>query len=279
MRTRRLPHRGVVADPEQHAARRRRALDDRANGRDEVVFASRLGVPSRERRADARSSAPRIGRAEDARSPSTSTSAPASTTARVVARRCRRRLRSHAGLRASISARASRTFSSARGMNCWPPKPGFTLITSTMSQSSMMSSSIATGVCGQIAMPAFAPSERMCVSRRCACGVASRWNVMMSAAGFAKIVDVALRLDDHQVRVERQRRQLAQVADDLRPPGDVRNEAAVHDVEMQVVRAGRFDDGDLLGDAREVGREQRRRDERRPLRCLPATATADGFMS
>ena len=75
-------------------------------------------------------------------------------------------------------------------------------------------------------------------------------------ARFAEIVDVLLRLDDHQVTVERQFRQPAQVADDLRSPGEVGNEAAVHRVEMQRVRAGRLDHGDLPGDVGEVGREQ-----------------------
>ena len=77
-------------------------------------------------------------------------------------------------------------------------------------------------------------------------------------AGLDKLIGVTFGLDDHQVRVERQVRQLAQIGDDLRAPTDVGDEGAVHRVEMEHVGAAGFGRGDLLGDPREVGSENRR---------------------
>ena len=84
-------------------------------------------------------------------------------------RQRRRRPRSDRRDFAGRSARAPHEpFRSCARMNFCPEKPGLTLITSTVSQSSITSSSIATGVCGHIARPALAPISRRCESRRCA---------------------------------------------------------------------------------------------------------------
>jgi hypothetical protein len=64
----------------------------------------------------------------------------------------------------------------------------------------------------------------------------STWKVI--AAGVDEVVDVPARLGDHQVRVERLLAYLAEPFDDGRPEGDVRDEVAVHDVEVDSVRAG-----------------------------------------
>ncbi len=91
-------------------------------------------------------------------------------------------------------------------------------------------------------------------------------------AGLTKIVDVLLGLDDHQVAIERQRGQLAQIGDDLRAPGEVRHETAVHRVQVQRICAGSFDHFDLVRDVGEIGREQRGREFDRRHQC----AGADG---
>src|SRR5665213_17111 len=76
-------------------------------------------------------------------------------------------------------------------------------------------------------------------------------------SGRAKVVDVALGFDDHQVNVEGKLRKPAQIADDFWPPGQVRNEAAVHDVEVQIVGATRLDQRDLFRDSGEVRGQER----------------------
>ncbi len=72
---------------------------------------------------------------------------------------------------------------------------------------------------------------------------------------------------------------MPQIADDLRAPGEVGNEAAVHHVEVQVIGAGPFDQRDLFGDAAEIGGKQRRRDSHQrvsPLELAPS-APGEGF--
>ena len=59
------------------------------------------------------------------------------------------------------------------GMKLCPPKPGFTVITSTMSSSSRIASSAATGVPGFSATHAFAPASWMSPTSLSACVWAS----------------------------------------------------------------------------------------------------------
>src|SRR5579863_1124266 len=176
MRTRGLPYGGVVADAEQDSVSPFETLGatQRLYRGNNFVF----GHASRERiwrSAAAGSGAPKTV------APITSAPAPASTRARAFPSPTPPSTSiKQLGLQTSIKARASRTFLMACGMNFWPENPGLTLITSTVSQSSMTSCSIPTGVWGQIAIPAFAPIDRRCTSRRCACGVASKWKVIRS---------------------------------------------------------------------------------------------------
>src|SRR5262252_2195066 len=85
------------------------------------------------------------------------------------------------------SVLTSRIFRCADGMKDWPPKPGFTDITSTRSISSSTYSRADAGVDGFSATPAFAPSSRICASARCRCGQASRWIVTMSAPAVTNL--------------------------------------------------------------------------------------------
>ena len=80
------------------------------------------------------------------------------------------------------------------------------------------------------------------------------------AAGVEVLVDVAARLADHQVGVERQLRPRPQMLDRLRAERQVRDEVAVHDVEVDPVGAGLLDPPDGVGEVREVGVEDARRD-------------------
>src|SRR4029453_13365254 len=79
-------------------------------------------------------------------------------------------------------------------------------------------------------------------------------------AGRHELRDVALRLDDHQVDVERQARALADRGDDGRADRDVRHEPAVHDAAVQLIGTGGLDARDVGAERGEVGREDRGRD-------------------
>jgi hypothetical protein len=68
-----------------------------------------------------------------------------------------------------------------------------------------------------------------------------------------------VRLADHQVAVDRQRRVLEQGLDDGQAEGEVRHEVVVHDIHVQPVRdAG--DRGDLIGEPGKVRGQYARRD-------------------
>src|SRR5271170_4192864 len=68
------------------------------------------------------------------------------------------------------------------------------------------------------------------------------------------------------MHVERFFRGAAHRLDHHRPDRDVRHEAAVHDVDMDPVGASPVDGADLLGEAPEIRRQDRRRDDDRPAR-------------
>ena len=78
------------------------------------------------------------------------------------------------------------------------------------------------------------------------------------AAGIEVLLDEAARLADHQVRVERQLGPRAKVLDGLGAERQVRDEVAVHDIEMHAVRTGLLDPSHRIGEVREVGIEDAR---------------------
>ena len=75
-----------------------------------------------------------------------------------------------------------------------------------------------------------------------------------------EVRQVPFRLDDHQVHVERQPRALADRFDHDRADREVGDEAAVHHVDVQLIRETGLDARDVVGERGEVGRENRRRD-------------------
>ena len=88
----------------------------------------------------------------------------------------------------------------------------------------------------------------------------------MIGAGLGEVGEIALRLDDHQMNVERLCRRAADRLQHDRPDGDVGHETAVHHIDMDPVGAGRVDGADLLAQAREIGRQNRGRDDDRGRR-------------
>ena len=85
----------------------------------------------------------------------------------------------------------------------------------------------------------------------------------MVGAGAREGLEVALRLDDHQMDVERLGGRLANRRDDQGAEADVGDEAAVHDVDVDPVGAGRVDGTHLFGEATDVGGEDRGCDDDR----------------
>ena len=86
-------------------------------------------------------------------------------------------------------------------------------------------------------------------------------------AGLGEGLDLALRLLDHQVDVERAAGVVDLVGDrggDQRPDRDRRDEMAVHHVEVDHPGAGVHHLGELGAELREVGREDRGRDPALP---------------
>ena len=103
------------------------------------------------------------------------------------------------------SSRAASSLSRATSfMNDWPPNPGSTVMTSTMSSSSAYGSSADSGVAGLTASPAARPASRMRAQRRLDRLLDLDVERDRVAAGVEVLVDVAARLADHQVGVERQ---------------------------------------------------------------------------
>ena len=147
-------------------------------------------------------------------------------------------------------------------MNDWPPKPGSTVMTSTMSSSSRYGSRADSGVPGLTASPAARPAARIRAQRRRDLLLDLDVERDRVAAGVEVLVEEAARLVDHQVRVERQLRPPAQVLDGLRAERQVRDEVGVHDVEVDPVGPGRLDPPDGVGEVGQVGVEDARRDPR-----------------
>ena len=73
-------------------------------------------------------------------------------------------------------------------------------------------------------------------------------------AGGDEALDVARRLGDHQVRIDRQLGQAPDGRHDVRPEGHVGHEVAVHDVEVQAVDAGALELAHHPIEIAEVGR-------------------------
>ena len=90
-------------------------------------------------------------------------------------------------------------------MNDWPPNPGSTVITRTMSSSSRYGSRADSGVPGLTARPAARPAARIAAQRRLDL---LRIDLDVErdrvAAGVEELVEYAAGLADHQVGVERQ---------------------------------------------------------------------------
>jgi len=82
-------------------------------------------------------------------------------------------------------ARVRRIFGSTMSRNFWPPKPGSTVISSTMSTSSSRSSKGWMAVPGLRASPALAPAARMARSVRTGALAASAWMVTLPAPASA----------------------------------------------------------------------------------------------
>ena len=79
-------------------------------------------------------------------------------------------------------------------------------------------------------------------------------------AGAREGVDVAVRVGDHQVHIERHVRDALQRSHDRRADGDVRDEVSVHHVDVNEIGAAAFGGSHRLTERGEIGGEDRRSD-------------------
>jgi hypothetical protein len=77
----------------------------------------------------------------------------------------------------------------------------------------------------------------------------------MIGPGPREVVEIAFRLDDHEMDIERLAGAAADRRHDRGSERDVGYEPAVHDVDMDPVRARPVDGADFLADPPEVGGE------------------------
>ncbi len=70
--------------------------------------------------------------------------------------------------------------------------------------------------------------------------------------GLRERLHVALGFVDHQVGIEREGARSADGGHHTRPEGDVGHEAPVHNIQMEVIRAGRLGSACLFAKTREI---------------------------
>ena len=148
-------------------------------------------------------------------------------------------------------------------MNCWPPKPGLTDISSTRSSLSSVWSRCVSGVAGLNTSPALQPHSLISAIVRSTCSEASGWKLMMLAPALANsgmMRSTGLTIRCTSIGSFVRGRSDAQTSGPMR---QVRHVVVVHDVEMQQVGARRLHRGHFLAQAREVRREDRRGDAER----------------
>src|SRR3989449_3420424 len=140
---------------------------------------------TKQRRLSSRTSRPGSGLANTAL-PATNVSAPAACAAAIVCGvmppSTSRNAREPCALR---SSRARRILSFDAGKYVCPPKPGFTVMSSSRSRSASTSAASASGEAGLSARPASIPRSRAAASCRCTCPVASGGNVDTDAPAAA----------------------------------------------------------------------------------------------
>ena len=165
-------------------------------------------------------------------------------------------------------------FGSAEAMNCWPPKPGLTDISSTRSSLSSMWSRHDSGVAGLNTSPALQPCSLISASVRSTCSVASGWKLMMPAPALAKSGHEPVDRLHHQVHVDRHLGVRLDRLAHQRPDGEVGHVMVVHHVEVDQVGAGGDHGAHLLAQPREVRGKDARRDAERPWRARVYNALA-----
>ena len=90
----------------------------------------------------------------------------------------------------------------------------------------------------------------------------------MSEPALGEGLKIGIARRDHQVHVEHLFRVAANRLHHIRADGDVGNEMAVHDVDMDPVGAGGVNRPDFLAELGEIGGEDRRGDDERSLHRL-----------
>ena len=153
----------------------------------------------------------------------------------------------------STAARARRIFGSITSRNAWPPKPGSTVMISSMSSSESMSRYGSTGVAGRSAMPAFAPRARSSRASLMGASDASTWNVTELRPASAYCGAQRSTLAIIRWASKRDGADLLQPFHYRQADGQIRHKVVVHNIHVHGI--GVADAGELGLEVDEVGRE------------------------
>ena len=138
-------------------------------------------------------------------------------------------------------------------------------MTRTTSQRCRTYSINSIGLAGLSTTPAFLPRSRICDSTPWRWIVADdfRRHEQMIGAGLGKCREIALRLDDHKMHIERLLCVASHRFDNHRSERDIRHKTTIHDIDMDPVGAGRIDGANFVGEMPEIRRQDRRCDDNR----------------
>jgi hypothetical protein len=144
-------------------------------------------------------------------------------------------------------------------MNDWPPKPGCTDMTSTISHCSTNGSTAVQGVGGETTTPNPRPNSAAIL--RASDGIGNGFDVHRDevSARLGELREIRRRVGGHQVTVETQASVGTERCDNRDTERDVRHEVTVHDVEVEKIGAP-LDGRHLFRQTAEVRRQQRRGD-------------------
>ena len=146
-------------------------------------------------------------------------------------------------------------------MNDWPPKPGLDGHHQHLVE---LGQQVEVRLDGRAGLEGDAGAGADLAQPPCerdGSAAASAWKVTENAPGLGVARRPAVGVVDHQVHVERERRDLLQPLDHPQAEGEVRHEVVVHDVDVHEVGGG--DAPELVLEVREVGSEDARVDPRR----------------
>ena len=150
---------------------------------------------------------------------------------------------------------------SAERMKAWPPKPGLTdMHQHQIDQVDHVCDRADRACPGSSETPAFLPSAPDCLQRAMQMRTGFSMHRDVIAAGLGEGLEIRIARRNHQMCVEDLPGVRTHRLDDIGAIGNVGDEMAVHDVEVDQIGAGGIDGADLFAQFGEIGGQDRRRD-------------------